>query len=444
MRKFITFVLAIAIMITGFTPLSVSADHGASAAGLRAVLTAQLGEHVILAGAATNAALNGSDAEFNAAAGALDENSIALADTIGLVYGDGAEEAFLALWRKHIGFFVDYTVGAATDDEAMKQMAITSLDGYRNDFAAFISGANPNLPKDVIAESLIPHIELLSQAIDAQKAGDFSTAYMKLREAYAHTAMLGLALSTGIDAQFPEQYEGDADASYASLRTLLSSQLGEHVLLAGAATNAALQGRSAEFDAAAAALDANSVDLSQSIASVYGEDAGNAFLPLWRAHIGFFVDYTLGAAAMDQNAKDAARAELDGYRNDFAAFISGANPFLPKDAVAENLVPHIETLTSVIDAQSTQDFTMAFTSLRESYEHTGMLGKILADAIAQQYPEQFMMVSMPEAMPNTGHASTGTHLPSLSLIIGGITVLALAALTVITRYRLRPAVQNNG
>lgn len=442
MRKLFTFVLAIAILFTGFTPMSVAADHGATASGLRAVLSAQLGEHVILAADATNAALNGSDAEFGAAAAALDENSVALADTIGSVYGDGAEEAFLALWRKHIGFFVDYTVGAATNDEAMKTMAITGLDAYRNDFAAFISGANPNLPKDVIANALIPHIQLLSQVIDAQKIGDFTTAYAKLREVYAHAGMLGLALSTGIDAQFPDQYAGEADASAAGLRTLLSSQLGEHVLLAGAATNAALQGRSEEFNAAAAALDGNSVDLSKSIASVYGEDAGNAFLPLWRKHIGFFVDYTLGAAAMDQSAKEMARTNLDGYRNDFAAFISGANPFLPKDAVAEALVPHIATLTAVIDAQSTQDFSAAFTSLQESYAHTGMLGKTLADAITQQFPDTFMASSMPMTMPATGHAAESTTLPALSMVLSSM--VALVALALITVRRLRPAVEVRG
>ena len=79
-------------------------------------------------------------------------------------------------------------------------------------------------------------------------------------------------------------------------------------MFAASATGAALDGRTDEFTAAAAELDNNSVDLSKSIALVYGSDAGDAFLPLWRSHIGFFVDYTTAVAAKDTAAADKAAA----------------------------------------------------------------------------------------------------------------------------------------
>ena len=59
-------------------------------------------------------------ADQRPAAGALDGNSIDIAKAIGSVYGAGAEQAFLPLWRKHIGFVVDYTVGVATKDNARR------------------------------------------------------------------------------------------------------------------------------------------------------------------------------------------------------------------------------------------------------------------------------------------------------------------------------------
>jgi hypothetical protein len=65
----------------------------------------------------------------------------------------------------------------------------------------------------------------------------------------------------------------------AGLRTSLNALLSEHVVLAAAATGAALDGRSAEFPAAAAALDANSTAIAQAMGSVYGRDAEQAFLP---------------------------------------------------------------------------------------------------------------------------------------------------------------------
>src|SRR5688572_1809566 len=82
----------------------------------------------------------------------------------------------------------------------------------------------------------------------------------------------------------------------AELRASLNYLMGEHILLASSATGAALAGREAQFKAAAAALDANGVDLAKAIGSVYGQGAQDAFLPLWRRHIGFAVDYTVGVA----------------------------------------------------------------------------------------------------------------------------------------------------
>src|SRR5207249_7592740 len=127
----------------------------------------------ILAAMATGSALGGRDAEFKAAAGALDANSIDIAKAIGSVYGADAEKAFLPLWRKHIGFVLDYTTGIAAKDKAKQDKAVNDLIGYTEDFAAFLSSANPNLPKSAVAELVKGHILTLNDVIDAQAAGDF-------------------------------------------------------------------------------------------------------------------------------------------------------------------------------------------------------------------------------------------------------------------------------
>ena len=140
--------------------------------------------------------------------------------------------------------------------------------------------------------------------------------------------------------------------------------------------------------AAAKSLDANSVDLSKSIESVYGADAGKAFLDLWRKHIGFFVDYTTGKATNDTAKVEKARKDLDGYRADFGAFIASANPNLPKQAVADELTPHVATLFAAIDAQAAKDAT-AFDKLRVAASHMPMTANVLAGGIAKQFPQKF-------------------------------------------------------
>src|SRR5882724_11476566 len=137
----------------------------------------------------------------------------------------------------------------------------------------------------------------------------------------------------------------------------------EHIYLAGAATNAALGGREAEFKAAAGALDANSVAISKAIGSVYGEGAEKAFLPLWRRHIGFVVDYTVGVASNDKGKQDKVVGDLVKY--------------------------HVVTLKDVIDAQASKDPGRAYTALRSAAGHMQMIADPLAEAIVKQFPDKF-------------------------------------------------------
>ena len=180
-----------------------------------------------------------------------------------------------------------------------------------------------------------------------------------------------------------------AQSGAADLRTGLNQLFQEHIYLAGAATGAALGGRTAEFTAAAGALDANSVAIARSIGAVYGSDAESAFLPLWRRHIGFVVDYTTALAAKDMPRQQKAVNELLGYTNDLAAFLSSANPNLPKAAVAELVKGHILSLKAAIDAQAAGDQPMAFARLREAASHMQMIGDPIAAAIAKQFPQKF-------------------------------------------------------
>ena len=183
-----------------------TSNTGMSVAALKTKLNTLLSEHVYLAAAATGSALGGRSAEFQAAAGALDNNSVDVSKAIGIVYGTGAETAFLALWRKHIGFVVDYTTGIATKDKAKADKAVADLVQYTQDFGAFLASANPNLPKSVIADLVKGHVLTLKTVIDAQQMGDAAKTYMTLREAAMHMQMIADPLADAIAKQFPGKF----------------------------------------------------------------------------------------------------------------------------------------------------------------------------------------------------------------------------------------------
>lgn len=176
------------------------------ASDLRATLNNLEAEHVDLASAATRAGFDG-DPSFEATAGALSENTDELSAAIASVYGDEAGAQFKEIWASHIGFFVDYTVAAKSGDAAGMDQAVQNLNGYVEAISTFLSDANPNLPKEAVAQLVTEHVTLLKEAVDKHGAGDFAGSYDAQDRARTQiTTEIADTLSGAIVKQYPEKF----------------------------------------------------------------------------------------------------------------------------------------------------------------------------------------------------------------------------------------------
>jgi hypothetical protein len=212
------------------------------------------------------------------------------------------------------------------------------------------------------------------------------------------TGIVALVLGAGVgymvgnngDATSKTQSNSVAtDTKAADLRALLNNLESEHVDLASAATRAGFDG-DPSFTAVAASLGKNTDDLSAAVASVYGDEAGAKFKEIWASHIGFFVDYTVAAKAGDQAGMDKAVQNLNGYVEAISAFLSGANPNLPKDAVAQLVSEHVTLLKTAVDKHGAGDFAGSYDAQRQAREQiTTKIANTLAGAIVKQKPENF-------------------------------------------------------
>jgi hypothetical protein len=335
--------------------LKLPGNGTSDAATLRAGLTYLLTEHVYLAGIAVDTAyVTGTDSgEFELAAGALDENSVALADAVGSIAGDDRRKTFLQAWRSHIDDFVSYAVAVKEGDQAGKRQALQNLAGYQKVAGTFFEDVTGGaLPAGAVRASLGEHVQTLTAAIDAFAAGD-GTGFDKLKAAADHMPMTADALATGIDQA--TEMAGDPGDQASEVRALLNAKLTEHVYLAGIAVfTAYVEGADSEaFAAAAQTLDANSLDLGEAVASLTDQKTGDSFLQAWRSHIDDFVAYAVGVAQDDQAAQDSALAGLQGYAEasgkNFETLTGGV---LPADAVQQELETHIASLTAAIDAMA--------------------------------------------------------------------------------------------
>lgn len=175
----------------------------------------------------------------------------------------------------------------------------------------------------------------------------------------------------------------------ADLRVLLNAIEREHVDLAAAATRNGFDGDPA-FKASADQLDKNSVALADAVGSVYGQEARDSFLEIWRSHIGFFVDYTVAAKNGDEAGMTKAVENLNGYVESVSEFLSGANPEnLPKEAVKMLVSEHVTLLKGAVDAHAKGNYAESFTQQHAANEQIGTIADTLSGAIVKQYPDKF-------------------------------------------------------
>jgi len=168
----------------------------------------------------------------------------------------------------------------------------------------------------------------------------------------------------------------------ANLRTDLNYILGEHLMLTAKTTDAALGGRTDEFNAYADLLKQNGMDLGAYLGTLYGQEAQDQFNQIWSDHIGYFVDYTTALANNDDAAKEKANDDLiNDYVPRFTQFIVGATD-LPEDAVTQAATEHVATTEAVMDAQAAADWPETYKALRTAFAHMSMIGDALAPAIA--------------------------------------------------------------
>src|SRR5581483_10051115 len=336
------------------TTTTVAKGPETTAAQLRARLAGLLEEHVYLAAAAS--AARGRPDEAAAATAALGGNSDALAANMTAVFtGPDAAVAkqFGDLWKG------DLTPSAAGLGALMNSAVGLPADSVSGPVAA------------------------------AEQAAAGGTNFTGLRGAAAQMVTLGSAMAGGIAKKYPDKISGDPNSKASNLLTGLTVALREHVYLVCAAANAAVAGRADEFNAAKAAVDANSAAVTDAIAGVFGADAGQKFGPLWAKHIGFLYDYASAVGAKQQDKADAAMANVLAYANDFGAFINGVIPKLSADSAGGLITAHASVLKDVMDAQAAKDWTKAYRNERTGADHMSSVAATLVSAIVAEMPDKF-------------------------------------------------------
>lgn len=138
------------------------------------------------------------------------KNANAIGHSIAPFYGQGAAGKFATLFVGHYSAVKDYMKAAFANnfkgDAALKKAAVDKLTANANAIAAFVSSANPNLPKATVYGLLVAHAGQHMAAIDAAAKKDWSAEADVWDPMVKHIYMLSDALADGIAKQFPNKF----------------------------------------------------------------------------------------------------------------------------------------------------------------------------------------------------------------------------------------------
>jgi hypothetical protein len=212
-----------------------------------------------------------------------------------------------------------------------------------------------------------------------------------------HQFVLGMLVVIGASfAWMAPQAHGQAampnPAKVAELKMTLRDLYVNHVFwMRSLVVSTRLGEKTAISEADEYGLD-NAKAIGQSIAPFYGKAAGEKFATLFVGHYTAVKGYMTAAFANNykgnEMAKKAAVDRLTRNAGDIAAFVSAANPNLPKNAVYSLLTAHIGHHITAINATAKKDWAGEADAWDPMLKHIYMLSDALADGIVKQFPEK--------------------------------------------------------
>jgi len=163
----------------------------------------------------------------------------------------------------------------------------------------------------------------------------------------------------------------------------------EHVFWIRSYVLAEHAGDEAQSKVAEKEVVANAKGLANSIAPFYGQPAADAFLKLLAGHWGAVRDFNTAAVAKSKAGQDEAGADLTSNAREIAKFLSGANPYLPEDAVFGLLAAHGGHHMAQSNEIASGDFQAEARTWHAMRKHVMGIADATADALGKQFPDRF-------------------------------------------------------
>jgi len=381
----------------GSSPVPPQADHQVmrlaaaiaaptSPRQVRAGFEQLLGLHALLAVRQMRSVVATAPDVGQAAGVALQTNTDGLTRLVASAYGGAQADGFTKLWQRHLADLLAYAKGVAGHDPSAKQQARAALLADADAYGSWLQGASKGRVRaGEAAAGVRMHVEELMAQADAYAAGDYGRAYRIERQAYEHMFTAGAGLAKA--SVTPEVAVG-LDTPPERLRSAFAMLLGEHLELIVEAQRATFAG-SPQFQAAAAQVNANTTALTKAMAALVGTAKAEEFETAWANHVEGLLAYTAAVAGNDQNAKTAAKQNLDGFAERLGLYFSDiVKNVLATDPLTKAITAHDTHLINQVDAYAAKDYPRAQQMELEGYQQMLEVANTLVSAIQRTVKPQ--------------------------------------------------------
>ena len=142
-------------------------------------------------------------------------------------------------------------------------------------------------------------------------------------------------------------------------------------------------------ESAEKAVVANAQQIAQSIEPFYGKPASDKLFTLLSGHYGAIREDLDGTVAGDAAQQEAAIKTLTANAGEISTFLSGANPYLPKDAVMGLLTAHAAHHIQQFQQLKAGEYAQEAETWTGMKKHIYVVADALTGALAQQFPAKF-------------------------------------------------------
>jgi len=162
-----------------------------------------------------------------------------------------------------------------------------------------------------------------------------------------------------------------------------------HIFWVRGVVFATLEKNKRAADAAEKAVVANAKGIGGAIAPFYGQPASDKLFSLLAGHYGAIKEYLEAAVKKDKNAEGKATDHLTANAQEIAAFLSGANPNLPKDTVEGLMLAHGGHHMEQIQELQAKQYDKEVETWDAMKKHIYVIADAMTDALAKQFPDKF-------------------------------------------------------